>query len=261
MTTTTEEARTPRPGPTAAGNGAPIGPDRGAPTDADRSADPRREPDLHAMTRLTLRPIASPMPLGFFTVAISSTVASSLQLGLVDGAYRQAVALTLFSAFALQLLVSVLAFGARDVIAATLMGGFAGAWLANGLVTAADAPGGARVLGVMNLVFTVFAALMASVARPKKVLWVLLLIAVPRYFVAGLYGVSGVAWLGHLAGALGMLLAAVAMYAAYALMLEELRGREVLWIGRSGPVHDAMHAGLADQLERLERQAGVRRTL
>ncbi|MER7702556.1 hypothetical protein ABTX81_06635 [Kitasatospora sp. NPDC097605] len=219
------------------------------------------EPDLHSMARIQLRPIASPMPLGFFMVGIASAVTSSLQLGLIDGAHRQAVALTVFSAFVLQLLVSVLAFGARDVIAATLMGGFAGAWLANGLVSATDAGGGARVLGVMNLAFTVFAALMASVARPKKALWLLLLIATPRYFTAGLYGVTGEAWLGRLTGALGMLLAAVAMYAAYALMLEELRGREVLPIGRSGPAHLAMHAGLAGQLRGLETQAGVRRSL
>ncbi|MFE4517641.1 hypothetical protein ACFRMQ_25980 [Kitasatospora sp. NPDC056783] len=242
MTAVTNEERLVRdPDPTVAGTGA--------------------EPYLHAMTRVNLRPIASPMPLGFFTVAISSTVAGSLQLGLIDSAHRQAVALTLFSAFVLQLLVSILAFGARDVIAATLMGGFAGAWLANGLVTASGSHGGAQVLGVMNLVFTVFAALMASVARPKKVLWLLLVIAVPRYFVAGLHGVSGVTWLGYVAGALGLLLAAVAMYAAYALMLEELRGKEVLWIGRSGPVLDAMHSGLAGELHRLEQQAGVRRTL
>ncbi|CAM5655000.1 GPR1/FUN34/yaaH family protein OS=Kitasatospora aureofaciens OX=1894 GN=GCM10010502_04770 PE=3 SV=1 [Kitasatospora aureofaciens] len=250
---TREDGRGREPAPTVAGIETPTGTDPTAGTGA--------EPNLHAMTRITLRPIASPMPLGFFTVAISSVVTSSLQLGLIDGAHRQAVALTVFSAFVLQLLVSVLAFGARDVIAATLMGGFAGAWLANGLVTSTDAHGGGQVLGVMNLTFTVFAALMASVAKPKKVLWVLLLIAVPRYFVAGLYGLSGAAWLGQAAGALGMLLAAVAMYAAYALMLEELRGREALWIGRSGHVREAMHAGLADQLNRLERQAGVRRTL
>ncbi|WP_416874286.1 GPR1/FUN34/YaaH family transporter [Kitasatospora sp. SC0581] len=248
-----EDERVREPDPTVAGIETPTGTEAVAGTGA--------EPDVHAMTRITLRPIASPMPLGFFTVAISSVVTSSLQLGLIDGANRQAVALTVFSAFVLQLLVSILAFGARDVIAATLMGGFAGAWLANGLVTSTDAHGGAQVLGVMNLVFTIFAALMASVAKPKKVLWLLLLVAVPRYFVAGVYGLSGAAWLGHAAGALGLLLAAVAMYAAYALMLEELRGREALWIGRSGPVRDAMHAGLADQLNRLEQQAGVRRTL
>ncbi|MFE2107833.1 GPR1/FUN34/YaaH family transporter [Kitasatospora sp. NPDC059463] len=229
--------------------------------DAGPVAGGGREPDPRAMARIHLRPIASPLPLGFFAVAIASAVTSSLQLGLIDGAGRQAVALTVFSAFVLQLLVSILAFGARDVIAATLMGGFAGAWLANGLVSATEARGGAQVLGVMNLAFTVFAALMASVARPKRALWLLLMIATPRYFVAGLHGLSGAAWLGHLAGALGLLLAAVAMYAAYALMLEELRGREVLPIGRSGPAHLAMHAGLSGQLRGLETQAGVRRSL
>ncbi|MFE4599509.1 GPR1/FUN34/YaaH family transporter [Kitasatospora indigofera] len=253
LAATREDERLRGPDPAAAGTEMPTG--------TDPVAGAGAEPDVHTMTRITLRPIASPMPLGFFTVAISSVVTSSLQLGLIDSANRQAVALTVFSAFVLQLLVSILAFGARDVIAATLMGGFAGAWLANGLVTSADAHGGAQVLGVLNLVFTVFAALMASVARPKKVLWLLLLIAVPRYFVAGVHGLSGVAWLGHVAGALGMLLGAVAMYAAYALMLEELRGREALWIGRSGHVRDAMHGRLADQLSRLEQQAGVRRTL
>ncbi|MFD4658124.1 hypothetical protein ACFWP2_21150 [Kitasatospora sp. NPDC058444] len=245
----TEDEHVHKPGPTAADTGTGTGTGTGT------------EPNLHAMTRITMRPIASPMPLGFFMVAITSAVASSHQLGLIDSVHRQAVALTFFSAFVLQLLVSILAFGARDVIAATLMGGFAGAWLANGLVTASGAPGGAQVLGVLNLVFSVFAALMASVARPKRVLWVLLMIAAPRYFVAGLHGVSGVAWLGYVSGALGMLLAAVAMYSAHALLLEELRGREVLWIGRSGPVRDAMHADLTSQLHRLEQQAGVRRTL
>lgn len=37
----------------------------------------RREPDLRAMTRIVLRPIGSPMPLGFFTVAIDSVLASA----------------------------------------------------------------------------------------------------------------------------------------------------------------------------------------
>jgi hypothetical protein len=32
----------------------------------------RHEDDLRAMTRIVLRPIGSPMPLGFFTVAIDS---------------------------------------------------------------------------------------------------------------------------------------------------------------------------------------------
>jgi hypothetical protein len=43
--------------------------------------DPARfEPDLRAMTRIVLRPIGSPMPLGFFTVAIDSVLVSALQV-------------------------------------------------------------------------------------------------------------------------------------------------------------------------------------
>lgn len=86
----------------------------------------RFEPDLRSMTRINLRPIASPMPLGFFTVAIASVMTGCMQLGVFEAADRRAVALCVLPAFALQLLVSVLAFGARDVIAATLMGTFAG---------------------------------------------------------------------------------------------------------------------------------------
>ncbi|MEU7458297.1 hypothetical protein [Streptosporangium roseum] len=57
------------------------------------------------------------------------------------------------------------------------------------------------------------------------------------------------------------MLAAVALYAAFALMLEDMRGQEVLPIGRSGPAHNAVEGDLTVQLRNLERQAGVRRTL
>jgi uncharacterized protein len=44
--------------------------------------DPQRvEPDLRVMTRIVLRPIASPMPLGFFTVAIDSAIVSTCSGG------------------------------------------------------------------------------------------------------------------------------------------------------------------------------------
>jgi hypothetical protein len=44
--------------------------------------DPAKwEGDLRAMTRSVLRPIGSPMPRGFFTVAIDSVLFSALQAG------------------------------------------------------------------------------------------------------------------------------------------------------------------------------------
>ncbi|CAM5227081.1 hypothetical protein GCM10010329_46880 [Streptomyces spiroverticillatus] len=221
----------------------------------------RHEPDLRSMTRINLRPVASPMPLGFFAVAIASVLTGCLQLGVLDATARQAVALCVLPAFALQLLVSVIAFGARDVIAATLMGTFAGSWLAYALVTGTGAPQGHEVLGVFNLVFLCFGALMASVTRPKRALWWVLVVSLPRWAATGLAGVTGVHWLTGAAGGLGILVALVSAYAAFALLLEDVRSEEVLPIGRTGPARHALEGDLGVQLRNLERQAGVRRTL
>ncbi|MFK8907656.1 GPR1/FUN34/YaaH family transporter [Streptomyces sp. YS-3] len=227
----------------------------------DTPAGRRHEPDLRSMTRITLRPIASPMPLGFFTVAIASVMTGCLQLGVFEAADRRAVALCVLPAFALQLLVSVLAFQARDVIAATLMGTFAGSWLAYSLVMGVGAEGGPRVLAVFNLAFLCFGALMTAVTGPKRALWAVLVVSLPRWAVTGLAGLTGTEWLTRTAGALGLLVALTAAYAAYALMLEDMRSEEVLPIGRSGPAHHAVEGDLAVQLRNLERHAGVRRTL
>ncbi|QEV22054.1 hypothetical protein CP975_02630 [Streptomyces alboniger] len=213
------------------------------------------------MTRITLRPIASPMPLGFYAVAIASIIVGCFQLGLFEDGAQRAVALAILPAFFLQLLVGLLAFGARDVLAATLMACFSGMWLASSLVLAIEPTGGAQVLGVLNLCFALFALMMASVAMPKRALWLVLCTAVPRFTVASAASLTGVHWIATVSGALGLLLAAVAMYAAFALMLEDMRGQEVLPLGRSGPAHQAVHGDLTVQLRNLERHAGVRRTL
>ncbi|MEU2394043.1 hypothetical protein [Streptomyces sp. NPDC007369] len=247
-----------------AGGGSGAGTDGGADAAAPEpgpGSGRHHEPDLRGMTRISLRPIASPLPLGFHTVAIASVIVGCLQLGVFEEGAARAAALTILPAFALQLVVSWLAFGARDVVAATLMGCFSGMWLASSLVLALDPPGGMRVLGVLNLAFTLFAALMASVARPKRALWLVLCAAVPRFAAGAAYGLTGAHWAGAVSGALGLLLAATAVYAAFALMLEDMRGHAVLPLGRSGPALHAVDGDLAVQLRNLERQAGVRRTL
>ncbi|MFI1151607.1 GPR1/FUN34/YaaH family transporter [Streptomyces sp. NPDC020817] len=221
----------------------------------------RFEPDLRSMTRINLRPIASPMPLGFFTIAIASVMTGCLQLGLFDQTARSAVAFTVLPAFVLQLLVSFLAFGARDVIAATLMAVFAGSWLPYSLIMLSGAADGLQVLGVFNLALLCFGALMTAVTRPKRALWLVLAVSLPRWAATGLAGITGAEWLTRTSGALGLVVALVAMYTAFALMLEDMRSEQVLPIGRSGPAHLAVEGDLSVQLRNLERQAGVRRTL
>ena len=126
---------------------APAVPGQGSEVDPLTVFDPAKlEADLRSMTRIVLRPIGSPLPLGF-------------------------------------------AFLGRDSIAATLMMTFASTWLIDALI----------------------------------------------FYVNP--------------------------YTAFALLMEDSRGREVLPIGRLGMARQATHGTLAIQLRDIERQAGVRRTL
>ncbi len=149
----------------------------------------------------------------------------------------------------------------RDSIAATLMMSFATTWLVDALIFYADPPGAADALGIFFVVFAVFAAFMLASAFPKRALAAVLVVAVPRFLIAGVAELTGSHVLSQVGAVLGFLLAAVALYTAFALLMEDSRGREVLPIGRLGMARHATHGSLAMQLRDIERQAGVRRTL
>jgi uncharacterized protein len=244
------------------GRPEPGNPERQAGVDPMTFFDPAKvEPDLRGMTRIVLRPIGSPLPLGFFTVAIDNVVVSALQWGLLPAADRRAVALVVLPAFVVQAIVGVFAIGARDSIAGTLMLGFATTWLVDFLILYVSPPGAAAALGIFYVVFAVFVALMLASALLKRALAAVLLVAAPRFLVAGVAELTGNRATAHAGAVLGFLLAAVAMYTAFALLLEDARGHEVLPIGREGAARAATHGTLADELRDIERQPGVRRTL
>ena len=94
------------------------------------------------MTRIVLRPIGSPMPLGFFTVAIDSSAGQRAAVGpATRGIDRQAVTLIVFAAYVVQVIVGIFAFHGRDSIAATLMMSFAITWLVDALIFYTNPPG------------------------------------------------------------------------------------------------------------------------
>jgi succinate-acetate transporter protein len=219
------------------------------------------EPDLRAMTRIILRPIGSPLPLGFFTVAIDNVLVSTLQWGLLPLTDRRTIALIVFPAFIVQAIVGIIALGARDSIAGTLMLSFATTWLVDALVLFLYPPGAAAALGIFYIVFAAFVALMLVSALLKRALAAVLAVAMPRFLIAGIAEITGSQPLAQAGAALGFLLAAVSMYTAFALLLEDSRGRELLPIGRLGAARQATHGTLAVELRDIERQAGVRRTL
>jgi uncharacterized protein len=216
---------------------------------------------IDEITRITLRPLASPMPLGFFTVALATSLAASLQLGLVDRQAAVAIGLLIAPAFVLQFLVTVFALLSRDAMAATVMGTFAGSWLVNTLALTLQPADANQALAVFLFLFTAFVVMMAYAAIPKAALCMVLTIAIPRFFFAALFEATGSVTIERIAGALGFVLVAAALYTAWALLLEDMRGKTVLPVGRRGPALAALEGEVADQLLGLEHSAGVRRTL
>jgi succinate-acetate transporter protein len=216
---------------------------------------------IEDITRITLRPLASPLPLGFFTVALATGLASSLQLGLVDRQGAVAVGLLIAPAFVLQFLVTVFALLSRDAMAATVMGTFAGSWLVDALIFTLQPADANQALAVFLFLFTAFVAMMAYTARPKAVLCVVLTIAIPRFLFSALFEATQSVTIERIAGVIGFVLVAAALYTAWALLLEDMAGKAVFPVGRRGPALAALEGEVADQLLGLEHNAGVRRTL
>src|SRR5690242_17452 len=80
-------------------------------------------------TRIMLRPLANPLPLGFLALGAGTLVVAGLQLEWIAPTEGRSVALILLAfVFPLQLLASVLGFLARDVVAGTGMGLLSGTW-------------------------------------------------------------------------------------------------------------------------------------
>src|SRR4051812_11300445 len=81
-------------------------------------------------TRIMLRPLANPLPLGFLALGAGTLVVAGLQLEWVSLTEGRSVALILLAfVFPLQLLASVLGFLARDVVAGDRRAPRPGRWV------------------------------------------------------------------------------------------------------------------------------------
>jgi hypothetical protein len=80
-----------------------------------------RDPATHG-TRIVLRPIATPLPLGFLALAVATTAFASVQLGWIPQSQGHTIALGVLAlTVPMQLLAAVIGFLARDPVAATGM--------------------------------------------------------------------------------------------------------------------------------------------
>jgi succinate-acetate transporter protein len=203
-----------------------------------------------APTRVVLRPVASPLPLGFLALALATVPFAAVQLGWVPPTEGRVAAIgALAATVPLQLLASAFGFLARDVVAATGMGVLAGTWGTVGLVTATSPPGSVSPgLGVLLLTAGVCMLVPATAAVAKLVPATVMTLAAVRFAVTGGYHLTGSAGWKSAAGWVGLLLGVVAVYAALALALESTQGRTVLPLGRRAPAEPVGEPGVRPQL-------------
>src|SRR4051812_20404884 len=220
--------------------------------------------DLRPYTRITLRPIASPLPLGLLALMCASVVLSLQQVGALTTSDGKSIALILIGfVVPLQLVATIFSFLARDTVAGTGLGLFTGAWLATALVMLTSQPGetspafGAFLFALSAAMLVLIAGASFGKAGPALVI----LLGAARFLVTGLYEVTGTKGIEHAAGVIGFALAVAALYSALATAIEDVQGAVKLPLGRRAKARDALESPFDSQLERLEHEAGVRQQL
>ena len=214
--------------------------------------------------RIVLRPIGNPLPLGFLALAGGTLLVSGLQLGWLQPQESRQVGLLLIAfVVPLQLVAAVFGFLARDVVAGTGMGVLAGTWLSVGLVQLTGAPGAtSEPLGLLLLLAA--AAMLVPTAAAltgKLVPAAVLLTTALRFATTGISEVGASTGWKTVAGIVGLVLCALALYAAAAMAIEDARRETVLPLGRRRFGAESMGGNLDQQVERIEREAGVREQL
>ena len=220
--------------------------------------------ELTSRTRIVLRPLAGPLALGFFGLAAATFVMSGLQLGWVEPEEGKQVALCILAfTVPLQFTASIVGFLARDGVAATGMGLLSGTWAAVGLVTFTGQPGSTSdALGLFLLVAGLALWAPASAAAASKLVPALVLFTAGlRFGVTGLYQLTGAEAWEDAAGVVGLMLAAFAVYAAYAAEWEDVLKRPLLPLGRRGKGELAVTGPYVQQIAELHTEPGVRQQL
>ena len=223
----------------------------------------KQQQDQQKMVRVTVRPIASALPLGCFAFGVGNVLLAAFSLHWLPLAESSLVAFILLAFVApLELIPCILAYLARDTGGATAMGIFSMAWIVQAIEllrspTQPPSPTAGLFLALLALCLAV---LTAASLPGKPLLGILLGIALLRSVAAATvaFGVHG---LDLTAGFLGLLLAAFAFYSGLGFLLEDVRGTPLAMTFRRGDAKAAMEGNMQRQIERLFTEAGVRQQL
>lgn len=216
--------------------------------------------------RVFLRPIGTPLALGFFGIGLQSVMLAALEFEWMPPTQKTIVAITgLAFAFPAQFLATILAFLARDGVVGTALGIFSGTWAATSFGLLVSPPGATtEALGIF-LILSAIALTCVVVANTggagKPIVSIVLGVGAARVLLTGLHQIDGGSGLEQAAAVVGLVLGAVAFYGALALLLEDERHGTVLPTLRTGGSKAAVEGGFGDQIKQVQNEAGVREQL
>jgi len=213
--------------------------------------------------RIFVRPIASALPLGLFVFGVGMLLLGAQGVEWIAKPEGKEVGLLLASfVFPAEMIAGVVAFLARDGLAATVLSFYGVSWLALGLAQLTFSPQPTDTLGIYLLGFAAVVFVMAAVATVgKPLLSVVLTVSAVRALLQGIYELSGSTSVQHAGGVAGLVLAALALYAGLAFLFEDVLGKRVLPIFRRGAAVDAVEGDLSEQLRAVTSEPGVRQQL
>jgi succinate-acetate transporter protein len=220
--------------------------------------------DNAAATRLVLRPLATPLPLGFLGLFFATMLVSGVQLGWVPvGDQRDLAIGILVLTVPVQFIACIYGFLVRDLVAGTGMGLLAGAWGTVALVLLLSPPGStsAGLAWVLVLAGTALLVPAFAAGQAKVLAAAVTLGTAVRFWVTAVYEWGGSHAWETAAGGVGIALGVLALYAALAFEIEDQRRRTVLPTLRRKAGEKAMTAGLAEQVDQAHHEAGVRKVL
>lgn len=215
-------------------------------------------------SRIFLRPIGSPLPLGMAALAGASVMLTGYQLSWLPAAQGHLVALViLLFAVPLQYLASVFGFFSRDSAGGTGMALLGACWTVTGVLTLLSPPGSrSPVLGFLLFFASAVLLVPASAASLGKVAAAAaFVLAAARFALTGIYEYQGGAAVEHASGWVGLALCLVALYNAFAFEIEDTRHRTVLPVLRWGTGRTAIDGTEPAQVNGVENEAGVREQL
>ncbi len=130
-----------------------------------------------AAMRINVRPLGNPLPLGLFSFGIGMLLLAAQTAGWVAESDATQIGLVLAAfVFPLEGLATIMAFLARDTLAATVFGLFTTSWLTLGLTLLVARPGAtSHTVGVFLLGFAAAVASLAAAAVAGKPLIAVLL--------------------------------------------------------------------------------------